>query len=85
MDQKAKNLGTSAFGKSKVKGKRYYVIYNNKIINFGSDIGSTYIDHHDKNTRRAWRARFSKIKNEQGQYVYKLPSSPAFWAWHLLW
>ena len=85
MESHAKALGATAFGKSKVIGKRYYVIYNKKIINSGSDIGSTYIDHHDQKKRRAWRARFSKIKNEQGQYVYKLPSSPAFWAWHLLW
>ena len=55
------------------------------IINFGSDIGSTFIDHHDEKKRRAWQARHSKIKNKQGKYVYKLPSSPAFWSWHLLW
>ena len=41
MESRAKALGATAFGKSKVKGKRYYVIHNNKIINFGSDIGST--------------------------------------------
>ena len=85
MDQKAKNLGASAFGVSKMKNKRYYVIYNNKIINFGSDIESTYIDHHDQKKRRAWRARHSKVKNKQGKYVYKLQSSPAFWSWHFLW
>ena len=85
MDLKAKNLGASAFGVSKAKGKRYYVIYNNKIINFGSKTGSTFIDHRDQTKRRAWRARHSKIKNKQGKYVYKLPSSPSFWSWHLLW
>ena len=85
MDLKAKNLGASAFGVSKAKGKRYYVIYHNKIINFGSKTGSTFIDHHDTNKRRAWRARHSKIKNKQDQSVYKLKSSPSFWSWHLLW
>ena len=70
MESHAKALGATVFGNSKAKGKRYYVIYNNKIINFGSDIG--------------WHARHSKIKNKQGKYVYKLPSSPAFWSWHLL-
>jgi hypothetical protein len=82
---KAKSLGATEFGVSKVKGKRFYVIYDNKTINFGSDVGSTFIDHHDNNKKRAWIARHSKIKNKQGQYVYKLPSSPAFWSWHLLW
>ena len=85
MESHAKALGATAFGNSKAKGKRYYVIYNNKIINFGSDIGSTYIDHHDQKKRRAWQARHSKIKKKQGKYVYKLPSSPAYWSWHLLW
>ena len=85
MEAHAKALGATAFGNSKVKGKRYYVVYNDKIINFGSDVGSTFIDHRDRNKRRAWRARHSKIKNKQGQFVYKLSSSPSFWAWHLLW
>ena len=60
MKSKAKKLGATAFGTSKVKGKRYYVVYNDKIINFGSDVGSTFIDHHDQKKRKAWRARFSK-------------------------
>jgi hypothetical protein len=87
MDLKAKalRLGATAFGVSKVKGKRYYVIYDDKIINFGSDVGSTFIDHHDNSKKRAWRARHSKIKDKYGHFVYKLPSSPAFWSWHLLW
>ena len=55
MEAHAKALGATAFGNSKAKGKRYYVIYNNKIINFGSDIGSTFIDHHDQKKRRAWQ------------------------------
>ena len=85
MEAHAKALGATAFGNSKVKGKRYYVVYNNKTINFGSDVGSTFIDHHDKNKRKAWRARHSKIINKYGQYVFKLPSSPSYWSWHLLW
>ena len=57
MDLKAKNLGASAFGVSKAKGKRYYVIYNNKIINFGSKTGSTFIDHHDTNKRKSMASK----------------------------
>ena len=60
MESHAKALGATAFGISKVKGKRYYVVYNNKTINFGSDVGSTFIDHHDKNkyNKQTWSICF---------------------------
>ena len=82
---KSKYLGASDFGLSKTKNKRYYVIYNNKIINFGSKTNNTFIDHHDKNKRTAWIARHSKIKNKDGLFVYKLKTSPDYWSYHLLW
>ena len=85
MNAKAEKLGASEIGVSKVKSKRFYVVYNSKRINFGSKTGSTFIDHHDIDVRKAWRQRFSKIKNKKGQYVYKLKTSPAFWSWNLLW
>ena len=35
--------------KSKAKGKRYRVVNpDGKIINFGSDVGKTFIDHKDQ-------------------------------------
>ena len=85
LKKKALSLGASDFGISKVKGKRYFVVYNNKIINFGSKDGSTFIDHNDEKKRKAWRARHIKIKNKQRQHVYKLKSSASYWSWHLLW
>ena len=85
MDAKSEKLGASEIGNSKVNGKRFYVVYNGKRINFGSKTGSTFIDHHDEDVRKAWRQRHSKIKNKQGQYVYKLKTSPSFWSWNLLW
>jgi hypothetical protein len=82
---KALRLGATSVGYSKVKNKKYYVEYNDKIINFGSETGSTYLDHKDEQKRIAWVARHSKIKNKNGEYVYKLKESPAYWAFHLLW
>ena len=82
---KAKKLGATDFGKSKIKGKKYYIIYNNKIINFGSEEGSTFIDHFDKGIKNAWIARHSKIKNKDGQHVIKLKSSPSYWSKNILW
>jgi len=85
------------FMKSKVKGKKYAVRYKNgPLINFGSSSNSQYkditglglyshLDNNDPVKRKAFRARMSKIKNKQGEYVYKLKSSPAYWAYNYLW
>tara|TARA_R110000765_G_scaffold418506_1_gene522034 strand:- start:2054 stop:2320 length:267 start_codon:yes stop_codon:yes gene_type:complete len=84
------------FSKSKVKNKKYAVKYNGKTINFGSTINSqfkdttglglySYLDNNDIKKRKAFRARFSKIKNKEGQLVYKLKTSPTYWSWHYLW
>lgn len=42
-------------------------------------------DHGDKKRREAYRARHSKIKNKSGDYVYKIPFTPAFFSYYLLW
>ena len=80
MEQKARRLGASEFGLSDRKDKRFYVVYDNKIIHFGLKHGHTFIDHHDKIKRDNWRKRHSKIKNKKGEYVYLLKSSPSFWS-----
>jgi hypothetical protein len=82
---KALALGATAIGYSSRLGKKYYIEYNNKKIHFGSDVGKTYLDHGDETIRNAWRARHHKIKNKNGEYVYKLKTSPSFWADNLLW
>jgi len=82
---KAFSLGATAIGYSKRAGKKYYVEYDGKIINFGSDVGQTFLDHKDESIRANWRARHHKIKNKAGEYVYKLKNSPSYWASNLLW
>lgn len=82
---KAIRFGATEFGRSSVKGKRFYVIYNNKKINFGSKTGSTFIDHGDEKIRDAWYARHSKIKDASGKLVLNNRSSASFWASRLLW
>lgn len=78
-------LGATDLGISSRKNKRFYVIYDGKIIHFGSKNGSTFIDHHNPLLRKNWRARHSKIINKDGIPFYKIKSSPEYWAWHLLW
>ena len=82
---KALSLGASEFGVSRCKNKRFYVRYDNKIINFGLRNGSTFYDHHDRVKRKNWIARHSKIQNKEGQYVMKLKSSPDWWSKNILW
>ena len=82
---KALKLNASDFGKSKRKNKRFYVIYDGKIINFGSSVGQTYYDHHNEKKRKAWYARHSKIKDKNNKNVIKNPYSPSYWAYSLLW
>ena len=82
--KKAKSLGVTQFGKSCMKNKRYYVIYNNKIIHFGS-VGRTFIDHHNLAKKKAWYARHSKIRNKLGQRVINLRSSPSYYSARILW
>jgi hypothetical protein len=82
---KAKRFRASDFGKSKKKNKRFYVIYDGKIINFGSSIGKTYYDHKDKIKRKAWYARHSKIKDKNNKLVINNPYSPSYWSAKILW
>lgn len=43
--------------KSNIKGKRYTAIIGDKKINFGSAVGSTYIDHGDEVKRTNYLKR----------------------------
>ena len=83
--EKAFKLGATSIGYSTRKGKKYEIEYAGHIIHFGSDVGQTFLDHHDETIRNAWRARHHKIKNKNGEYVYKLKTSPSFWSNALLW
>ena len=85
LKQRALNFGASDFGDSKAKGKRFYVIYNGKKINFGLKGGQTFIDHQDAVKQRAWKARHSKIKLKDGRLAYTVKEQPEWWSWRLLW
>lgn len=82
---KALKLGASDFNFSNRKNKRFYVVYNNKTIHFGSKNGSAFIDHHDPVKRKNWQARHSRIINKEGIPFYKIKTSPSHWSYYLLW
>ena len=83
LEDNAFALGATEFGHSRAKDKRFYVTYNGKRINFGLKGGSTFIDHHNTQKRKAWRARHSKIKLKNGQYAYRVKSQASFWSYHI--
>ena len=85
LQQKAQRLGATELGVSPTRYKRLYVIYQNKIIHFGSKDGNTFIDHHDQKKRDAWTARHSKIKDKNGNLVILDKTSPSYWSRHILW
>ena len=82
---KAIKLGATDFGESELKNKRFYVIFNNKKIHFGSKNALTFYDHGDKKLKLNWLKRHSKIKNKLGEYVINKPNSASFWSSNLLW
>jgi len=54
---------------SQRKDKRYLAIFENgKKTHFGQKGGSTYIDHHDKDKREAYRKRHAKDLNTNDPY-----------------
>lgn len=72
---------------SKAKNKRFAVMVDGKLVNFGlypfSGKG-TYLDHKDDKIRDAWRARHSKILKD-GKPAYLNKMSPSYWAYNILW
>jgi len=65
------------------KGKRYSVVSpEGKRTNFGSETGSTFIDHKDERKKAAWIARHSKAGEN---WEYSGRDTAGFWARHLLW
>ena len=70
---------------SKVKHKRFVITMdNNKKYNFGLDVGSTYIDHHDKQIRDAYRARHYSNGIEK-KLIDNLVPSPSLFSYYILW
>lgn len=86
--EKAKKLGIAnshTIERSNREGKRFKILVGTRYIHFGSDVGKTFIDHHDEKIRAAWRARHREIKLKNGKPAYQDKNSPEYYSWHLLW
>jgi len=72
-------MTTYTLQKSNRKGKRFEIIMENHSHHFGSDVGSTFIDHKDHKKKTAWIARHKHNKN------YNKKHSSIYHSRHLLW
>ena len=77
--------GASDFGPSKAKGKKWYVVYDSRRINFGAAGMSDYTIHKDKERQRLYKARHGSIRLKDGRLAYKVKTSPAYWSYWILW
>jgi hypothetical protein len=84
--QKAIKLGATGFGSSDIYGKRFFVEYKGKRIDFGSDSRNTFFDKPDKEKRKNWYARHStNINKKTGKPFIQEKTSGLYWASRLLW
>ena len=86
LKQKALNFGATKFGISDKCGKRFFVIYKDKRIDFGSDSRETFFDIKDKQKRKNWYARHStNINKRTGKKFVNEKTSGLYWASKILW
>ena len=86
LKQKAIKLGATDFGPSNKPSKRFFVIYKDKRIYFGSNSRNTFFDKPDKQKRKNWYARHStNINKSTGKKFINEKTSPLHWASRLLW
>ena len=84
------------FFKSVVRGKKYGVVYNGKLINFGDSNMShfhdstglglyTYKNHEDPIRRANYLKRARGITNKSGEYTYLDKNSANYYSVNYLW
>ena len=85
LEHKANSLGATQFGISRKKDKKYFVVYNNKTVHYGSRSMPDFTFHKDEDRRRRYRARHSKILLKDGRPAYKVKGTAAYFSCNILW
>ena len=85
LERKANSLGATKFGISRKKDKKYFVVYNNKTVHYGSRINVDFSWDQDEDRRRRYRARHSRILLKDGRPAYKVKGTAAYFSWWILW
>ena len=65
--------------RSSRKDKRFKAEFGGRAVHFGSKTGSTFVDHGDEKTKRAWEARH-RVNEDWADY-----DSAGALSKHLLW
>ena len=82
---KARRLGATSLQPSWRSGKKLAILYGGKWIHFGAVGYDDYTTHQDPQRRAAYRRRHAGILLADGRPAYLVKTSPAFWAYNLLW
>ena len=85
LQRRSKKLGAKSLDYSNRKNNKYVVEYEGKKIHFGSNKYEDYLIHKDKERRKKYLLRAERITNKDGEFTYKFPQYPNYWAVKLLW
>ena len=85
MEAKARRLGATELRPSWHKTKKWAVLYRDRWYHIGARGYQDFTTHHDPLRRAAYRKRHAGILLADGRQAYKVKTTPAYWAYRLLW
>ena len=85
LEDRACQLGGTALAPSWRQGRKWAVQYRGKWIHFGAQGYDDFTEHRDVKRRASYRARHGAIKLADDRLARIVKTSPAYWAWELLW
>ncbi len=85
MEAQAKRLGASELRPSWRKHKKWAVKFRGRWIHFGATGYEDYTIHRDPVRRANYRRRHRGILLADGRPAYTVATTPAYWAYRLLW
>ena len=85
MEAKARALGATSLSPSWRRNKKLAVTYRGRWIHLGQLGYDDYTTHRDPVRRANYRRRHRGILLADGRPAYTVKTTPAFWAYHVLW
>ena len=85
LERNARFRGATNFGLSSRLNKKYFVVYDRKIIRFGDPRYKDFTITNDKRKRDNYRKRHRGIKLLSGEPAYLDKRQPAYWSYWILW
>ena len=82
---KAKRLGADELRPSWRAGKKWAVLYRDRWYHFGAKGYQDFTTHQDPARRESYRRRHAGILLADGRKAYEVKTTPAYWAYHILW